>query len=376
MTQQNDNIDNMPNQEEEIDLLELARKLWDSRRMLIRWGIAGAVIGLIVAFSIPREYTTTIKLAPEANDGKVASGGLGALASMSGISMGTGGGSDAVYPQLYPDVVSSVPFVVGLFDVNLVDKEGNATTVRQYLEEDTSAPWWSAIMSLPGTVIGGVTSLFTSDDEVAEGDSINIFHLSREENDIVQALSERISANVDTKTSVITLSSTMQDPVVSAMLADTIETRLREYVTEYRTNKARQDLEYAQKLNDEARDEYYKAQQRYADYTDKNQGLILRSAQTERDRLQNESSLAFNLYNQTAQQLQMAKAKVQQTTPVYTVVQPATVPLRPSKPSKVLILVGFVFLAVVAASAWILFGKDMVNSFRNKKVEEKAEPEQ
>lgn len=135
-------------------------------------------------------------------------------------------------------------------------------------------------------------------------------------------------------------------------------------------------MEYAQKLNDEARDEYYKAQQRYADYTDKNQGLILRSAQTERDRLQNESSLAFNLYNQTAQQLQMAKAKVQQTTPVYTVVQPATVPLRPSKPSKVLILVGFVFLAVVAASAWILFGKDMVNSFRNKKVEEKAEPEQ
>jgi uncharacterized protein involved in exopolysaccharide biosynthesis len=159
------------------------------------------------------------------------------------------------------------------------------------------------------------------------------------------------------------------------MLADTIAMRLREYVTEYRTNKARQDMEYAQKLNDEARDEYYKAQQRYADYTDKNQGLILRSAQTERDRLQNESSLAFNLYNQTAQQLQMAKAKVQQTTPVYTVVQPATVPLRPSKPSKVLILVGFVFLAVVAASAWILFGKDMVNSFRNKKVEKSEEAE-
>lgn len=92
MTQQNDNIDNMPNQEEEIDLLELARKLWDSRRMLIRWGIAGAVIGLIVAFSIPREYTTTIKLAPEANDGKAASGGLGSLASMAGISIDAGGG--------------------------------------------------------------------------------------------------------------------------------------------------------------------------------------------------------------------------------------------------------------------------------------------
>ena len=162
----------------------------------------------------------------------------------------------------------------------------------------------------------------------------------------------------------------MQDPLVSALLADTVAERLKEYVVDYRTNKARSDLEYTQKLTDEARDAYYTAQQNYASYMDQNHGVIRLSIRNEEERLQNEMQLAFNLYNTTAQQLQMAKAKVQEITPVYTVVQPATVPLAPSKPSKMLIIVGCIFLAVVAACAWILFGKDLVIAFKKEKTED------
>lgn len=344
--------------EQEIDLLELVAKLWDARKTLIKWGAFGALAGLIIAFSIPKEYTTSIKLAPESTDGKQG-GGMSGLAAMAGISIGGGGGSDAVYPTLYPDVVSSVPFAVGLFDVPVTtnDKKPRTTTVREFLEEDTSSPWWGWIMSLPGKAIGGVMSIFKDKQEESEG-AVDPFKLTQEELAIVTALNNRVTADVDTKTSVITLSATMQDPLVSAMLADTVAVRLKEYVTSYRTEKSRQDLAYAQKLYDEAKAEYYRVQKNYADYLDRNQGIVLKSGQTERDRLQNEVSLAFSLYNSTAQQLQAAKAKVQQTTPVYTVVQPATVPLRPSKPSKMLILVGCVFLAVVAAAAWVLFLKD------------------
>lgn len=350
---------NIEDEEQEIDLLELAGKIWDARKTILKWGLIGAVAGIVIAFSIPKEYTTTIKLAPEATDGSKVSG-MSGLAAMAGINLGSSQGADAVYPQLYPDVVNSVPFTVSLLDVPVtVSKDDDKTvTVRQFLEEDTSAPWWSAVMSLPGKAIGGVLSLFTSEEE-AEGDgAVNTFQLTKGEQAIVEAINARVSADVDTKTSVITLSATMQDPMVSAMLADTVALRLQEYVTNYRTEKARQDLAYAQKLNDEAKAEYYKVQKQLADYIDRNQGIVLRSGQTERTRLENEVSLAYSLYNQTATQLQAAKAKVQQTTPVYTVVQPATVPLRASKPSKMLILVGCVFLAVVAACAWVLFLKD------------------
>lgn len=365
MQEENHN-NHIEDEEQEIDLLELAGKLWDARKTILKWGGIGAIIGIIVAFSIPKEYTTTIKLAPETG-GDNKAGGMSGLAAMAGISLGGGQGADAVYPQLYPDVVSSVPFAVSLFDVPVVADDGEkSTTVREFLEEDTSSPWWSFLMSLPGKAIGGVMSIFRDKEEAGESEGVNTFRLTPEEQGVVTALNARVSADVDTKTSVITLSATMQDPVVSAMLADTVALRLQEYVTNYRTEKARQDLAYAQKLNDEAKEEYYKVQKRLADYLDRNQGIVLKSGQTERARLENETSLAFSLYNQTAQQLQAARAKVQQTTPVYTVVQPATVPLKPSKPSKMLILVGFVFLAVVAASAWILFLRD----FRLPKKEE------
>lgn len=352
MQEVNDTNKIQNDEEKEIDLLELATTLWKQRKKLAIWSICGALVGLVIAFSIPKEYATSVKLAPEVTDTKASGGSLGALASMAGLSMNASGGADAVYPQLYPDVVSSVPFITSLFDVEVQTKEdGRKMTVKEFLEEETSGPWWGTIFGLPGQIIG----FFKSDEEVPEDHKLDNFQLTMDENKLVEALNERVSASVDQKTSVVTIDVKMQDPLVSAILADTVVARLQEYVTDYRTNKARNDLEYAIKLNEEAKDNYYKAQQRYADYLDRNQGLAFHSAQTMRDRLENESALTFNLYNQTAQQVQRAQAKVQENTPVYAVVVPATVPIKAASPKKVMILAGFTFLAFVACAAWILF---------------------
>ena len=354
--------------EQEIDLLELAMKLWHQKKKIGLWCVIGAVIGLVVAFSIPREYTTDVKLAPEASNGQKMSGSLGAMAAMVGIGGAAQSGSDAVNPMLYPDVVGSVPFLVGLFNVPVEDIDGDKkVTVREYVEEDLRAPWWSAIMKFPFKLLGMITSI-GKDEEVSDPNkAIDTFKLTKEEDAVVKALQARINASVDTKTSVITISVMMQDPLVSATMADTVVSRLQEYITDYRTNKARKDLEYAELLNEEAKDNYYNAQQKYADYLDRNNGLIAHSAMTTRERLQNEATLAFNLYNQTAQQVQVAKAKVQEQTPVYATVTPATVPIKPSAPRKPLILVGFVFLAFVACSAWILYGQPLMAELKNKK---------
>ena len=352
MQEVNDTNKIQNDEEKEIDLLELATTLWKQRKKLAIWSICGALVGLVIAFSIPKEYATSVKLAPEVTDTKASGGSLGALASMAGLSMNASGGADAVYPQLYPDVVSSVPFITSLFDVEVQTKEdGRKMTVKEFLEEETTGPWWGTIFGLPGQIIG----FFKSDEEVPEDHKLDNFQLTMDENKLVEALNERVSASVDQKTSVVTIDVKMQDPLVSAILADTVVARLQEYVTDYRTNKARNDLEYAIKLNEEAKDNYYKAQQRYADYLDRNQGLAFHSAQTMRDRLENESALTFNLYNQTARQVQRAQAKVQENTPVYAVVVPATVPIKAASPKKVMILAGFTFLAFVACAAWILF---------------------
>lgn len=356
--------------EKEIDLLELASKLWEKRKKLAIWSFCGAIVGLVIAFSIPKEFTTTVKLAPETTDTKAGGGGLSSLAAMAGFGS-ISSGIDAVYPQLYPDVVGSVPFTTSLFDVEVETKEdGQKFTVRQFLEDETKAPWWSAVMGAPFKLIGMLRS---TDEEDPEGKKVNNFQLSQEENKLVEALNKRVTASVDQKTNVVTITVNMQDPLVSAILADTVVSRLQEYVTQYRTNKARKDLEYAETLNEEAKDEYYKAQQRYAEYLDSNQGLALQRAQITRDRLQNEASLAFNLYNQTAQQVQKAKAKVQETTPVYAIITPATVPVKASSPKKIMILVGFTFLAFVACAAWILFIQPLILERKEKAAESSEE---
>ena len=361
------------NEEKEIDLLELAYKLWANRKMLLIWCMWGVIAGLIIAFSIPKEYTTEVKLAPEIkSNGKTSlSGGLSALASMAGISAAGNSGSDAMYPQLYPDIVSSVPFLTGLFDIEVTDKDGEKYTVRQYLEDETSGPWWGYIMAVPGKLIG----LFRSQPEESGDHKLDNFRLTQEESLLVKALSERVTASVDQKTSVITINAKMQDPMVSAILVDSVVSRLRDFITDYRTTKAREDLDYALKLNDEAQQEYYASQQRLADYVDKNQSLATRSASITRERLENEASLAFNLYNETALQVQQAKSKVQEITPVYTTITPATVPIRPTSPRKGLILAGFVFLAFVACAAWILFGSPMVDEYKKKSKELKEADE-
>ena len=352
-------------EEQEIDLLELAGKVWAERRLVLKWCGVAVVVALIVGFSIPKEYTTTVMLAPEVEGGSRSLGGLSSLAGMAGINVNAGESSDALYPELYPDIVSSVGFTTELFPVSVEDEEGELkTTLYNYLKEEQRSPWWSAILSLPFKCIGWITSLFRDEEEENVGQGIDPFRLTKDETDVVKMLNERISVSVDKKTSVITLSVTMQDPLISATMTDTVMQKLQNYITEYRTNKARHDLDFTQKLYDEAQKKYYVAQQAYADYVDMNQNISLRSVQTRQERLQNEMNLAYNLYNQTAQQLQLAKAKVQENTPVYTIVQAATVPLKASKPSKLMILVGFVFLAGVMSVGWVLFGKGLWSSLK------------
>lgn len=364
-------------EDKEIDLLELFYKLWDKRKVILIWCMWGVLAGLIIAFSIPKEYNTAVKLAPESKGGGARiSGGLGALASMAGISAGGSSGADAVYPSLYPDIVSSVPFATSLFDVPVTDRNGDTYTVKEYLLEKTRGPWWGKVMGLPSRGISLVVGIFRSKPKNIEGaDSVHVtnnFELTPEEMALVNMLRYRISASIDQKTNVITIDAMMQDPMVSAILVDTVVARLREYVTDYRTNKARQDLNYAQMLNDEAQQEYYKAQQRLADYIDRNQNLATRSAQVTQERLENEASLAFNLYNETSLQVQSAKSRVQETTPVYTEIAPATVPMRPTSPKRGLIIGGFTFLAFVACVAWILFGTPLVNEYKAKVKEMKG----
>lgn len=353
---------------QEIDLLKLVRKIWNSRNLILKVCGIGTLIGLIINFGTPKEYTASTLVAPEGYR-RSSSSGIGALAGMADIDISSSSTTerDAIYPSLYPSIANSTPFLIRLFNIKVCEqKDSIVMPLSQYLKERQKVPWWNSITSLPAKLIGRTISLFkdTSDENREKTKTkIDPFWLTREEAGMARAIASRINIEVDKKKKTIKIFVTMQDPQVAATVADTVQARLKEYITEYRTSKARRLLEYAEKLRKEARAEYYEAQKRYTRYADGNQGLVKLTSRAEQARLRNEMDLAQATYNQTEQQVQIAKAKVEKETPVYAVIQPVQIPLSPSKPRKMVILAGCIFLAGAGSISWILFAKDFVEDF-------------
>ena len=355
---------NQNDDEVEIDLMDLLRKVIGIRKKIYKAAGIGLVIGVIVAISIPKQYTVEVTLSPEMGNNK--EGGLSGLAASflgSGVTMGDG--TDALNASLSADIVSSTPFLLELSAMDIPVTKNEVMTLNTYLDEETS-PWWSYVIGFPGMVIGGVKSLFTEEDEIASFDktSQGAIELSKKESKKIAALKKMITASVDKKTSMTSVTATFQAPKVAAVVADSVVKKLQEYIIDYRTFKAKEDCIYLEKLFKERQQEYYAAQKKYADYLDSHDNLILQSVRAEQERLQNDMSLAYQVYSQVAGQLQVARAKVQEEKPVFAVVEPAVVPLEPSGTSRKVYVLAFIFLSVCIVISWNLFGKDLLNKFK------------
>lgn len=356
---------NHNDEELEIDLMDLLRKVIGIRKKIYKAAGIGLIIGVIVAISIPKQYTVEVTLSPEMGSAK--GGGLSGLAaSFLGSDVTMGDGSDALNASLSADIVSSTPFLLELSTMKIPVLKNEMMTLNAYLDEESS-PWWSYVIGLPGMAIGGVKSLFISEeDEFMSSDkaSHGTIELSKKESVKIETLKRKIAASVDKKTAMTTVAVTFQNPKVAAIVADSVVGKLQEYIINYRTSKAKEDCVYLERLFKERQQEYYVAQKKYADYLDSHDNIILQSARAEQERLQNDMSLAYQVYSQVASQLQVARAKVQEEKPVFAVVEPAVVPLNPSGTSKKIYVLAFIFLSVCIVIFWKLFGENILNKFK------------
>jgi uncharacterized protein involved in exopolysaccharide biosynthesis len=345
------------NEEFEIDWMGILRQLLAIRKALYKAAAIGLIIGVLIALGTPKQYTVSVTLSPEVGSSKASSGLASMAASFLGGSVGADS-PDALNATLAPDIVASTPFLLDLFDARVVSQDKQIdTTFTAYLEEQKSS-WLGYVKAAPSLVLSGIKSLI-SDKKVEKTDSFQEGVIELNENDAskLEGLRQQITAEVDKKTAITTLSVTLQDPKVAATIADSVIYKLQQYITTYRTRKAKEDCLYLEKLYKERQQEYYNAQQRYARYVDTNSDMVFQSTMAERERLQNDMNLAYQVYSQVAQQLQVARAKVQEEKPVFAVVEPAVVPLNPSGTSRKVIVIGFIFLAVAFTGAWMLLGK-------------------
>lgn len=327
----------------EIDILAIASLIWNDKKSLCAYALVSAAVGLVVAFSIPKEYTAKVLLAPETSSRMTSN--ISSLASMVGLNLGDKMSGDAIYPEIYPELITSMDFLTQLFPMQVATKDGKVkTTYYDYIATKQKIAWWLYPIAWVKNLMPRTQE--TVADSVAASFPRQFIELTLHEYEVAMVMSSCIKCNIDKKTSVISITTTAQDPLVAATLADSVKNKLQTFITRYRTNKARNDLAYMQKLFEEAKAQYAKARQNYGAYSDANQELILASYRTKQEDLENEMQLQYNIYTQVMQQLQMAKAKVQEKTPAFTVVQSAVIPIRKSNTPRAYIFLTFLIMGV------------------------------
>lgn len=355
--------DNHMDEEIRIDVMEILRKIIAIRKTIYKAAGIGLVIGIIIAISIPKQYTVEVTLSPEMGNNK-GSGLSGLAASFLGNEVTMGDGTDALNASLSADIVSSTPFLLELSTMEISVSRDESMTLNTYLDEESS-PWWNYVIGFPEMLIGGVKSLLVDDESIASiGVNQGIIKLSKKESKKIKTLKKMITAAVDKKTSITSVAVTLQNPRVAAVVADSVVKKLQEYIIDYRTSKAKEDCLYLEKLFKERQQEYYTAQRKYANYIDSHDNIILQSVRAEQERLQNDMNLAYQVYSQVANQLQVARAKVQEEKPVFAIVEPAVIPLDPSGTSRKIYVLIFIFLSVCIVILGKFFGENLLNKFK------------
>ena len=354
----------MIEEESSIDFGKIFKDLLKHKKLYYKVLPITFVIAAILLLSIPNYYTCEVKLSPEMSGSR---SGLASVASSFGLNLGTSGaGTEALFPTLYPDLMSSVDFKASLFDVPVTiegDKEkgekDRTMSYYHYLKDEQKKPWWSVAIS--GT-IKFIISLF-KDKEEEQNTEVNPFRLTKVQTNIVKAIDKKVVCDVDKKTMVISIEVTDQNALICATMADSVKMRLQKFITDYRTSKARVDLEYYKKVLVEAKAKYDEARDRYAAFADSHRSVISQSAQTKRTDLQNEMQMRSQILQQVIAQMQEAEMKVQENTPAFTTLQSATVPVLKEGPARAKWCLVYLFLAFLCTSVYILYKEDDLKQF-------------
>lgn len=363
--------------DDEIDLRELIMPFWEKRFFILKITGIFLAIGIIWYILSPEEYQANTKLMNESGGGSSAASGM---MQRFGFNIPTGdGGGAGISAALYPDIVSSTPFLVHIIDNEVYFAEVDSTlSVYNYFRNVKGTPATDIIKSwtigLPGRLIDwiagpnknvnlpvtlppkpktdstGIVDMMPEEQE----EKNPIISLNRSQIGVINQLKGRI--NVSSGGSTISVNVKMPDPMAAAALTEVTVEYLTKYISDYKTEKVRDDLKFVQERYAEAKERFSEAQNKLAAFRDRNMNVVSARAKTEEQRLQNEFELAFGVYNSLAQQLEQSKIKVQEERPVFSVLEPVQVPINSSEPSMTKMVGVAGFLGIFVGFGWILWG--------------------
>lgn len=369
-----------PEEEEGLDIIALVKSLWDGRKTIIICTCVFIVLGLFAALTMKRTYTVSSVMVPQV--GSRSNSSLSSLASLAGFDIGaTNLSSSELSPLVYPQIVNSVPYRLELLYTPLhFEKADTAVSIYTYAKEYAKPSVMSKVMKytigLPFTILNALRKEKPESEALApaEGDgSPKPLVLTKDEDKLIKSIAHSVSLTVDKKEGYLTLTVIGSEPVMTAELALKAQQLLQTEVTRFRTEKAKQQLDYVQARYDEIKAETEAYQTQLATVRDRSKNMPTSRSLIEQERIQTKYTVSSSIYAEMAKQLEQVKMQVKRDTPVLAVIQPITVPRQPSN-SRAKTLFVWTFFGVILGCG-IVLGKEYlpkVKALFKKEEEEKA----
>ena len=334
-----------------IDISKIFKVISKNKWSILIVTIISAALGIFIAINIPNEYSSQVQILPEL-ESKDGAGGLSkfkSLAGLAGVDLGSMGSTEAVRPDLYPNILQSTPFLMDVMSMKVYTSKYKRTMLMSnFMEENENQALTTRIF--------GKSDEKDKDAFVVNPNSIptETIRLDKKQDELVKEFQKRIGATLDKKTGVISISVKMQDPVIAATIVKYAQDYLTQYVVKYRTQKTEQDIKFLQDRLNEAKRRYDNALYSYSSYQDRNKGLFLNIVKDEGKKMQYEVDLSYNLYSELSKQLEEAKIKVHRETPIFKVLEPAQIPVKKSEPKRSVMVLGFAFLGLILSMLVVL----------------------
>jgi uncharacterized protein involved in exopolysaccharide biosynthesis len=332
-----------------IDFKALFKILWKEKLWILLISSVFTLGGIWYAFTVREEFVSEGKLLPEISGGTGSGfGGLANLVGIGGFELGMKNNTDAIRPDLYPDVLHSTPFFLSLLKQEIITKDGARWNFEKYYHK----------------AIEENQTIENKKLQYFKGKPVGVIVLNRLSELRINDLRERITASIDKKSGVISISVKMPDPVAAATIAKFSIDYMTEYVTDYRTEKARKEVDFLGEKVAASKGKFYATQEKKAKYSDQFAAptIRLQTADVQRERIESEYKISSTFYNELLKKYEEAKIKLQQDTPTFIVLEPPVAPNEKSEPQKVIIILLFSFVGGIT-SVLVIFIKSNYGFF-------------
>ena len=354
---------NSTTQEDTIDIIALIKQIWVAKKFLLKFTGVFVILGIIIALLTANTYTASTVFIPNSSSDVKAEGGLKGLAALAGVNIGGSSSSNELSPQLYSKIMESASFKKKLLALRVIDQK-DSLSFKDYLLTQQAGIGSSIkkyTIGLPGLLI---KSLKSNPDKESNTNSLSVEVISKEDYELFKDLDEIISLDINDKEGFIQLNTKLGNPIVAAQITKKVELLLQDKIIALKTSQSQETFKFIQNQYKEKKQLLETAQNRLANFKDRNLSISSFNFSTQQTRLEADLQVATSVFQTINTQLEEVKLQLVKDTPVFSVLKPVVVPNEKTGPKRSLIVIIWGFLGAFLAITFILLKKPLQDIFK------------